>query len=106
MSEDPVLLEPGDVSDLPSKWINNGKTRPDHLLVIQIFDQLQRPVPSFSQVFNQLSRRTHRFELSDHINSIEVCPSTCLSGFAESSAVVLSTFPQRSTLLEKEKEGI
>src|SRR6185503_8445587 len=94
MSEDPVLLEPRDVSDLPSKWINNGKTRPDHLLVIQIFDQLQRPVPGLSQVFNQLSRRTHGFDLTDHINSIEVCPSTCLSGFGEFCAVVLSTSPK------------
>jgi hypothetical protein len=47
VSEEPVLLEPRDVSNLPAKRINDRETWSDHLLVIQVLDQLKSALTSF-----------------------------------------------------------
>jgi hypothetical protein len=38
----PLLLEPGEVPDLPQRRVHDAQLRPDHLLVVQVLDELQR----------------------------------------------------------------
>src|SRR5215831_3886453 len=49
VAQDPELLEVCYMPNLPAEGIDDGETRPDHLLVSQVLDKLQSPRASFLQ---------------------------------------------------------
>ena len=51
MAQDPKLLKPGYVTDLPTQWIDYSKPRTNELLIAQIVDQFECALTSFLQSF-------------------------------------------------------
>src|ERR1051326_9397883 len=49
MPQEPVLLKPRDVSNLPAQRVHDRQSRTDHLLVVEIRSQFQRSPPRVLQ---------------------------------------------------------
>ena len=56
VAQDPVLLEPGDVADLPEKGIEDLELRDAELLVGEIVEDLQRASPGVPDPAGELVR--------------------------------------------------
>ena len=54
MTQDPILLKPGNVSNLPAQRIKDTQERADQLLVIQICYQGECTLPNFLKEVNAL----------------------------------------------------
>src|SRR5262245_16970295 len=70
MAQEPELLEESRMRDLPTQRIHDCETRPDHLLVVQIGDEVERSRASFLKMADQLRQSAlraddlHRFTKS------------------------------------------
>jgi hypothetical protein len=68
MSQNPFLLEPGDVADLPEQGIDNGHLRPHELIIIQISDQFHGSLPGIGNPGDQLIAALCRTLASHFLN--------------------------------------
>src|SRR5262249_30240169 len=70
MAQGPELLEEGHVRNLPAQRVHDGETRPNHLLVVQIGDEVEQARARFLKMADQLRRSAlragdlHRFTMS------------------------------------------
>ena len=55
LAQYPVFCKPGDVSDLPKRWIDDGEARTDQLLVVEISDEIKGAGAEFAHDWDQIA---------------------------------------------------
>src|SRR2546428_9782123 len=63
MPQNPILLKPRNVANLPEQRINDLQTRPHHLFIVQIVDERNRTAARLAQRFGDRGRGNHSSHL-------------------------------------------